>query len=161
MESIHKIAPAKEINVERISQVETYYSDYGAIKAKLTAPELDVYQSNEPYKELPKGLSLTFYKEDFTEDGKLTALYGINYEGRNTIIVRRNVVVVNVKGEQLNTEELIWDMNKHILFTDKFVIINTGDEQIKGFGMEAREDFTNYKIKKVTGVVKVKDEALK
>jgi len=157
METIHKIASNKEMKGEKVTNVTTYYSDMGNVKAKLTAPELIVYQTPEPLKELPKGLNLTFYNANKEVDGKLTALYGINYELKNTITVRRNVVVVNVKGEKLNTEELIWDLNKHTLFTNKFVRITTGNEQITGYGMEATEDFSSYKIKKVTGSVKVKD----
>jgi hypothetical protein len=43
------------------------------------------------------------------------------------------------------------------LYTDKFVKITTDGEQLFGEGMEAQEDFTNYKIKKLRGTVKVKN----
>jgi Lipopolysaccharide-assembly, LptC-related len=66
--------------------------------------------------------------------------------------------VINAKGEKLNTEEIIWDEQKKIIYSNAFVKITTGDEIIWGIGMEANEDFTDYVIKKVTGKVKVKTE---
>jgi precorrin-4 methylase len=71
---------------------------------------------------------------------------------------RKNVEVINAKGEKLNTEEIIWDEQKKIIYSNAFVKISTGDEIIWGIGMEANEDFTDYVIKKVTGKVKVKTE---
>ncbi len=155
MAKVNRIASDKEASREVVKNVYTTYSVQGHLRAKLRTPELVVTTMPKPGKEMPSGLEVQFYDDSLRENGKLSAKFGFNDELHNTITVRKNVVVVNVKGEQLETEELIWDMNKHILYTDKFVKITTDGEQLFGEGMEAQEDFTNYKIKKLRGTVKV------
>ena len=157
MAKVNRIASDKEASSEVVKNVYTTYSVKGHLRAKLRSPELVVTTMPKPGKEMPAGLEVQFYDDSLRENGKLSAKYGFNDELHNTITVRKNVVVVNVKGEQLETEELNWDMNKHILYTDKFVKITTDGEQLFGEGMEAQEDFTNYKIKKLRGTVKVKN----
>jgi LPS export ABC transporter protein LptC len=157
MATVKKLASKQEVSVESAFDIETFYSDAGKTKAKLTSPQLLVYQGKEPYKELPKGLTVNFYDNNQQEDGKLTALYGILYDNMQKVIVKNKVVVVNIKGETLHTEELTWDISRHRIYTNKAVIIQTGNEKIFGEGMDADEDFTNYKIKKIRGIVNVKD----
>jgi hypothetical protein len=67
--------------------------------------------------------------------------------------VKKNVVVVNEKGEQLNTEHLVWDEKKAKLLSDEFVKITTKEEVIFGTGLEANEDFTKYKIFNIKGTL--------
>jgi LPS export ABC transporter protein LptC len=107
---------------------------------------------------LPNGVLVLFYDDAQKEDGRLKAKYGISYDAQQKIIVRNDVEVVNVKGEKLNTEELTWDTKTHMLFTDRSVKINTGKEVLFGEGMTAKEDFSQYKIKHLTGTVKVKND---
>lgn len=157
MKTVNKIASLKEVGVETATNVETFYSNAGIVKAKLNAPLLKRFNNSAPYTELAKGLSLVFYDEHMQENGRMTARYGINYEQEQKMIVRNNVVVVNVKGEILNTEELTWNQATRKIFTDKFVKITTADEVLYGDGMEADEDFTHYKIRKIKGTIKVKE----
>ena len=70
-----------------------------------------------------------------------------------------NVVVVNDKGEQLNTEYLRWEEKKGKLFSDQFVKISTADQIIYGEGFEAEQDFSSYRIFKTKGIINVKQEA--
>jgi lipopolysaccharide assembly outer membrane protein LptD (OstA) len=73
------------------------------------------------------------------------------------MIARNNVEVINIKGEKLNSEELIWNNKNKKIYTEKFVTIQTKDEIIYGDGLEANEDLTNYKIKKIRGTIQVKE----
>lgn len=160
MAKVNQIANKNDINVETIIESETIYSDNGKVKAKLNAPILKVYNTKDPYKELPDGLTLIFYNDSIKENGRLTAKYGISYDLKQKVTVKRNVIVINVKGEKLLTEELHWDVSHHTIRTDKAVTIITNNEKIDGEGMEADEDFSNYKIKKIKGIVKVKNNVL-
>jgi LPS export ABC transporter protein LptC len=158
MKKVSQIASLKEITVETVKDAQTYYSDKGNLKAQLQAPIMLLYNTKEPYKELPKGVLVLFYDDEQKEDGRLKAKYGISFDAQQKIIVRNDVEVVNVKGEKLNTEELTWDTKAHILSTDRNVKINTGKEVLFGEGMTAKEDFSQYKIKHLTGTVKVKND---
>ena len=66
------------------------------------------------------------------------------------------MVVVNRKGERLNTEKLIWDERNELLSSDRFVKITTAEEIIFGDGFEANQDFSRYRIFNVKGRLTVK-----
>ena len=65
--------------------------------------------------------------------------------------------VRNKKGETLNTEHLIWDKKKSLIRTEGFVKIHTKDEIIYGDGFESNDDFTEYTITNIHGMVNVKE----
>ena len=65
------------------------------------------------------------------------------------------MVVVNEKGEQLNTEHLVWDEKQEKLLSDEFVKITTKDEIIFGNGFEANQDFSKYRIFKIKGTISI------
>jgi LPS export ABC transporter protein LptC len=74
--------------------------------------------------------------------------------------VKYNVEVVNAKGDKLNTEHLIWDEQKKKITSDAFVKITTAKEIIMGKGLEANQDFTQYEIKNIQGIINIGDEKL-
>ena len=89
--------------------------------------------------------------------GTLTANYAIRRERAQKTILKDNVVWKNdKKNEQLDTEELIWNEQTHKITSDKFVKITTDTESLTGQGFEADQDFSHYKIKKITGTFRVK-----
>lgn len=61
-----------------------------------------------------------------------------------------------VKHEILETPELFWSPDTKKIYTDKQVDIKTPDQVLHGMGMDSNQDFTDYTIRKVTGVVSVK-----
>ena len=156
-------ATQKLLPTQSDQNVEILYSDSALVRAKLSAKRLDHYAGKKPYLELPKGMEITFYDEHHKEQTKLTADYGIGFdngEGIEHMEAKRNVVVVNQKGDKLNTEHLIWNAVTKKIFTDEFVKITTKDEVIWGDGLTANQDFSDYTIKNVKGQINVKDEDL-
>jgi len=133
------------------------YSDSGLVKARLTAPQRNVYEGDAPYMEMPKGLTVIFYDAAHKPETTINAKYGIRKEKEGTMEVRNNVVVINNKGEQLNTEQLIWDEQTEKLRSDVFVKITTPEQIIFGDGLEADQNFSSYRIKKIKGTIKLKD----
>lgn len=156
--SNQKILPS-----ETSKNVEFLYSEAAKITSKLTAPQIDNYTGENAYFEMPKGLKMIFYDNYPKEQTRLTADYGIGFggaEGMQKMEARRNVVVINEKGDKLNTEHLIWNGVTKKIHTDKFVKITTKDEVIWGDGLEASEDFSEYEIKNVKGQINIKDETI-
>lgn len=49
-------------------------------------------------------------------------------------------------------------MKAERIYSDKFVRITTEDEILYGEGFESNQEFTNWKIIKPTGSIKIKDE---
>ena len=151
----------KQLPVEAGKYVEIMYSDSAQVRAKLTAPVLNRYTGKKNFMELPNGLNVIFYDDKRNEQTKLTADYGIGFDNGNGIEhmeAKRNVVVINQKGDKLNTEHLIWNAITRKIFTTQFVKITTKDEVIWGDGMTADQDFSNYEITNVKGSIPLKDE---
>lgn len=157
-------ATEKQLPVESGKNVEIMYSDSARVRAKLTAPVLDHYSGKKNYMELPKGMQVIFYDANKKEQTKLTANYGIGYDdgtGMNRMEAKQNVVVVNEKGDRLNTEHLIWDAVSKTIYTEDFVKITTAEETIWGDGLTANQDFTVYEITHPKGSIAVGDEEFK
>jgi LPS export ABC transporter protein LptC len=157
---INSLIPENELPLESGKNVEYIYSDSAIVRAKLTAPRMDRYGGKKNYMELPKGMHVIFYNQDKKEQTNLTADYGIGYDdgsGMNKMEAKRNVVVINEKGDRLNTEHLIWDAVTKKIYTTEFVKITTKNETIWGDGLDADQDFSKWKILHPKGVVAVND----
>ena len=103
--------------------------------------------------EMPEKVEMYFYN-DWETTSKLTADYGIHFSKRKTMKAVGNVLLVN-NSEKLNAEELIWDQNNKKIYSDKFVKVNNEDEIMFGNGFESNEDFSEYKVMKLTGQLKL------
>ncbi|MBI4930167.1 MAG: LPS export ABC transporter periplasmic protein LptC [Bacteroidetes bacterium] len=158
IKTINLITSAKNLPSESMKDAEIMYSDSGKVKMKLMAVQLDRYVDKQ-YIEFPLGVKILFYNDSMKIDSQLKADYGIRYEKEGRMDAKRNVEVVNVKGEKLNTEHLIWDEAKDKIYTEAFVKITTADEIIYGDGLESNQDFTKYKIKNIKGTINLKDDA--
>lgn len=164
IDEVNQITALNQANLpsESVKNTEIIYSDSARVRAKLRSKELNRFSAvKNPYMEMPKGLEVTFFNEQRKVQTKLTANYGIAYENNNniqTMEVKNKVVVVNEKGDKLETEYLIWNALTKKIYTDDFVKITTKDEIIMGDGLIAEQDFSEYEIKNVKGRIDVKEE---
>jgi LPS export ABC transporter protein LptC len=159
IEKVLLIADKERFPLETSDNVELLYSDSARVKVKLTAGRMERFVGADPYLELPKGVVVLFYTDSLTVKSSLTANYAVRYVNTNIMEARNDVVVINEKGERLNTEHLIWDEQKSKIYSDEFVKITTKDEIIYGNGFEANEDFTKYKIFNIKGTINLKTDA--
>lgn len=141
---------------DKAEDVTILYSDNGHVKMKLFAKEFvknDV--AKPPYTDMRKGLKVEFFNDSMQVESTLDAKYARYYEKQGNILIRDSIVIVNKKGEKLNTEELVWNQSAKKLFTEKFVKITTPTQVMYGDGLEANEDFTWYRILNPKGIVAV------
>ena len=157
-EKLAKIAQIQSnTGVERATEVAISYTDSGILKAKIFSPLMERYpQKTEPYMEMKKGVKGYFYNKMGETESSLTANYAISYENTKIIEVRNNVHVKNIVGEELETEKLIWDQRREMIYTDNFIKIKTQDEILYGNGFESNQNFTRYRIKNLKGRVSIK-----
>lgn len=160
MQQVNQLTSPSEASSETGKDIEVLYSNLGHIKAKLTAPTMLRIRAKDPYTELPDGLKVLFFNENAKVESQLTAGYGISYEKSDEMKVRNNVEAISVKGDKLNTEELIWNQKSQRISSDKFVKITTRDEIIFGDGFESNQDLSNYKIRKIRGTIRLQDSAV-
>jgi LPS export ABC transporter protein LptC len=139
---------------ETAENVVIEYTDSGLLKAKITTPlMLGVKKIKDPYIEMPKGIHVDFFGKDSKIESYLTAEYAISYTNKKIIIVRRKVEVLNIKGDTLNTEEMVWNQNTGRIVSDKFVVIKTKTQTIWGDGMSSDQTFTDWEITNVRGTI--------
>ena len=153
MEKVKLLSSKGVEPIESSSNIKILYSDSARLQTEITAPEMNHFETENSYLEMPLGLKAIVYDNEGKVKSRISADYGINYTREQKMEVKKNVVVVNEKGEQLNTEHLIWDEKSAKLRSDEFVKITTKDEIIFGTGLEANEDFTKYKIFNIKGTL--------
>jgi len=158
IEKVKLLGQHEQSPVESAKNIKIIYSDSAKVEVELTAPVMNHFITESPYLEMPKGLKAIFYDDALNVKSRMTADYGIRYERDQKMEARKNVVVVNEKGEQLNTEHLVWDERREKLLSDEFVKITRKDEIIYGTGFEANQDFTKYKIFNIKGTISVNKE---
>jgi len=153
------ISPGKS-PVETGTNVELLYSDSANMKVKMNAPEMNSYEGEKKYVEMPKGITLLFYDDTMGISSKLTGNYAIRYEQTGMMEAKNNVIVVNNIGDKLSTEHLVWDEQNQKLYTNSHVRITTEDEILEGEGLTSNRDFTEYKILKPVGEKLVPDSTV-
>jgi LPS export ABC transporter protein LptC len=158
MNTINTLVANKNLPEFTAKNVEMIISDTGNVIAYMTTKQLDRYNTERPYIEMPKGVKVLFYDSLMHVNASLSANYAINYEVDKIMDVRNNVIVINVKGERLNTEHLVWNQKTEKIYSDAFVKVTTKDEIIRGTGLYADQQFDHWKITHVTGTIMVKND---
>ena len=137
------------------TNIKTVYSDSGATKLILEAPVQLLLQNTD--REFPEGIYVEFFDEKKDPKAILTSNYAIFYKQKNLYKISGKVVIDNKRdGKKMSTEELFWSPATKKIYTDKLIIIETGNEVIRGVGMDATQDFSSYTIRKPVGELYVK-----
>ncbi|HLN54296.1 MAG TPA: LPS export ABC transporter periplasmic protein LptC [Lentimicrobium sp.] len=161
MEDVKRLAGRDTIPVMYAKDVSIAESENGHIKYNLTAPVLYRYETKKGATiKFPEGFKVVFFDSINPEKVKteISAKYGINKETEKIMEAKTDVVVINrLKGEQLNTEHLIWDQNAKKVFSNVFVKITTPDKILYGDGMQSDEAFNHWRIKKPRGEMYVNE----
>jgi LPS export ABC transporter protein LptC len=144
------------VAVEEARQVEIIYSDSAVVRVRVTGPVLYNHVDREnPRQEFPEGVKIEFMAPDLSIRSTLTAKTAVRKQEKGEITARDSVVMLTAKQEKLETEELTWDEKTAKVYTEKFVKVTKPGEIIYGYGLEADQDFTYWKIKVPKGRIKV------
>lgn len=144
---------------EIIYNFELKYSEEGNILFELNSPKA-VNWGVQGLLIFPEGFEVTFFDKENNQKSYLRANYGENIERKKFMVAKGDVVITNfITKETLNTEEMNWDQNKKLIYTDKFVKITTEDDVIYGDGgFESDEEFNEWTIKNPYGDVYINDD---
>ena len=141
--------------------VSMQFSDSGKVQIRLIAPVLERYSaSKSPYNLLPKGVEIQFIDSFGNLEATVISNYGIHYPDKNIVDLSDDVRVIHINGDLLNSEHLIWNAKTQKISSDDFVKITTADEIMYGDGFEANQDFTDYRINNIKGIISIEDETL-
>jgi len=150
------ISVVKSLTIKEKSPTETgtkmhlYLSEFGVVKNEFLFEEMNKYIAPEVYYEYPKGVEIISYDEYGEKETTLTSNYAVNYEEKKVMEAKYNVVITNHKTDEIvETEHLVWDMDKKIIYS------NTQTKHIKADGsiyigerFESDETFSKYTLYK-------------
>ena len=152
----------------RIEMMMTEYSENlsvvmsqnGRRSYHFKTPLLEGYSlAREPYREFPKGVEMTTYKDDSLSsvDAVLTANYAIHYETRDLWEARGNVVVEKSDGKKLYTQQLFWNARTKKIYSnvDSKIVQNDGRDVFIGEGFESDEEFKDWRFRRMKGRMEV------
>ena len=138
-------------------ELEMVYSDSARIKYKvITSEYIKMTEGKEKYEEFPKGLYAISYDKDGKMIGSIKCKYAKKFEEKNLWEARNEVVVVNEEGKKLETELLYWDVEKQIIYSDRYVKLTSGEQVIEGHkGFKSDQDMNNPMFYGITGKVEI------
>ncbi len=142
--------------IEVINDVRLLYSEAALLKVKLTTPKQLRYENED--RKYPEQVNIDFYGPTGETMTTIRSDSGRYSKANNLYTVMGNVVVVNKqKQEKLLTPVLNWNPVTKKVFTESrvTVISQLTGEKLYGLGLDANQDFTNYRIRKPTGVFNV------
>ena len=141
---------------EEAINVESFLSQDGKMKAKLTAPLMYRVTRDSLYVEFPNTLHVDFYGDSSNIETVLDSRYGKYFEGLGKVYLRDSVVVITTKGDTLKAPDLWWDQNSKIFYTDKFATYHgIGKSIYGGKGLTATQDLNSVIFNDPTGTVQV------
>lgn len=160
IEQIKAFVSTENLPLVQAENFETVYTDSGQVRFFLKAPRLERFEAEgKPYIEFPDGLELVKYDASHNIISKIKARYARQYIQDKKWEAKNDVVAVNVQGDTLKTELLIWDENTEKIYSDKFVRIIRPDQIINGIGFESDQGLQNWRIKNITGSIYVTMQA--
>lgn len=134
----------------------TYFSDSAKVKMKMEAPKQLEFGSGD--REFPEGLFLQFFDKQGKPTSTLKADYCYYTKKDDLYKATGNVVVQDIEtNDRLDTEELFWNRKKEEVFTEKFVRIEKDGELHVGDGLEAKQDFSYWKILNSKGTISLNE----
>jgi len=131
------------------TKVSTLISDSGIIRYKLVADLWAMYERNpKPYWSFTKGIYIEKFDSLMRPEASIKADFAFFLKLERVWILKKNVRIKNLKGEEFTTEELYWDQNLKRIYSSKFIKIKQLTRTICGNGFVSNESMTQYKVTK-------------
>ncbi len=139
--------------------INTVFTDSGKVQLIMSAPAMETWDnSGSPYTEFRHGMEIEFYDGHKEPVANVASKYAKFVDKEKLWELDDSVVVVNKSGDKLETEQLFWDQDKELIFTERFVKITNEDQTVMGTGFESDPKLTRRRIKNVTATIYLHDE---
>jgi LPS export ABC transporter protein LptC len=141
--------------IMQATHVKMLMSDSAKLKIQMNAPIQNEFTNGDRF--FPKSILVYFYDRNGVIESSLQANYGQYIKNTGIYTVRGDVIIKGLgNAKQMNTEELHWNPTTQRIYTEKFVRITTATEVLTGNGLDASQDFKQYRIRNPKGVFAVK-----
>jgi len=139
--------------------IYTVFTDSGKVQLIMSAPVMETWGNfDSPYTEFRLGMTIAFHDGNKEPVATASAKYAKFVDKENLWELDDSVVIVNRSGDKLETEQLFWNRDKNLVFTDRFVKITNEDQTVMGTGFESDPQLTRRRIKNVTATIYLHDE---
>lgn len=134
--------------------VITLISDSGITRYRAETPEWLVYDKLErPCWIFPQGLHLEQFNTSMQVHSVVDSKYAVYYVNEDMWVLSDSVKATNVDNEYFESDKLIVEQRKDLIYTDEFVKVTQKDRVITGVGMRANQRLTRYVIEKTQGII--------
>ena len=161
MAVINKIIDPEEEPDLLATNIKVLYTDSARLQMRLSAPIVKQFDAvKEPREEFPEGVHVLFYEKTGELKAELTANWAKNDQTTKIWEARSNVVLINSEGAKLETEQLFWDQQKAIVYSEKFTkyTTKTGSIATGKNGIYAKQDFSQWKLLSGNATLVFEDE---
>ncbi|MBI1183388.1 LPS export ABC transporter periplasmic protein LptC [bacterium] len=163
LNQVASLSNEKDLPVVVMENAEIEFTDSAMLKAIISAGLVETYMfyndNNEVTDQklvMSNGVDARFFNKEGVENSAMTSNSAIRFEKDKKTEIEGNVKVVNIKGDSLSTEYLLWDENNNTISSDRKVRVKTDDEIIFAEGFTSDANFQEYTFKKVTGTISLK-----
>jgi LPS export ABC transporter protein LptC len=146
----------QDIPLIESTHMEVLYSEEGIVIAKMCAESRLQYENGDSV--YPAGMYIECYDKQKKIVATLRANTAYQYVDKDMWELKGDVEVKSYHEgdeQQLNTEELYWNLKTSKIYTDKFVRLETGNELLTGYGIDAMQDLSYYSMSSPQGFVNV------
>jgi LPS export ABC transporter protein LptC len=148
----------KTQEIEVGKNIQGFFSEAANLKASLSSPVMYRVKADTNYTEFPNTLHVDFYNDLHVVESVVLANYGKYFDNLNKVYLKDSVIVYKITGDTLHCEDLWWDQNQNVFYTDRPVRIFTPTQKLKGSGLWALANFTKYTIKDPVGLVDIPEQ---
>ncbi len=161
IERVSMLTDETQVPAVKGTNIEVIYSDSARVQVQMHAPAYQQFPDVErPYMEFPEGLEVYFYDDSLRIESEIRANYAIYYTEEGLWHATGNVVANRLQGgDALQTEELFWDENKELIWSETYTRIQNEDGVFYGRrGFESDQSLNNWQLKGTSGTVEVQNE---
>ena len=148
---VQEFVSSEVLPIEKIEGAEMLHTENGKLKVKIVATTIERFNNQQPQLVFSNHLVVYFYNDSALVQSTLKAEYAEINDGKKLMTAKEKVILTNITGKKLESEELIWDEKNNKIYTDKKVKITTLKEVIEGEGFVSNPDFSEYSISKIHG----------
>ena len=114
----------------------TVFTDSGKVQLVMSFAIMESYTNSEqPYSEFRSGIKVFFYDGHDEPVATVFSKYAKYIDKKKLWELKDSVVVVNESNDKLETEQLFWDQEKDLIYTDRFIKITNEDQTVMGTGI--------------------------
>jgi LPS export ABC transporter protein LptC len=161
IERINMLTDESESPTIQGTNIRVIYSDSAKVKVQVIAPAYKQFPNAErPYMEFENGLEVYFYDDSAKIESEIRADYTKYYMEERLWHATGNVVAQKFdNGDALYTDELFWDENEELIYSDSYTRVISEDNTLYGKqGFRSHQNMSNWQLIGSSGTINVQDE---